>query len=153
LKKILILYHSQEYGNTKQMAEAIAEGVEQFGGSATLFNTNDERFDIEILRPFDAAAFGSPDYYSYIAGGLKVFIDDLYIARKTNREGLQNKPYGLFYSHGGGGRVRDYFEKLFSALNFGPKIGSTIESVGAPNDTILQVCREMGRDLVHAVDK
>ena len=135
------------------MAEAIAKGVERFGGSPTLFNTNDKRFDIELLRKYDAAAFGSPDYYSYIAGGLKVFVDDLYIARKTNREGLNNKPYGLFYSHGGGGRVRKYFESLFSALNFGPKIGTTIESVGAPNETILQVCRELGRDLVHAVEK
>ena len=135
------------------MAEAIAEGVEQFGGSATLFNTNTKRFDIEEFRKFDAAAFGSPDYYSYIAGGLKVFVDDLYIARKTNREGLANKPYGLFYSHGGGGRVREFFEKLFKALKIGPKIGTTIESVGAPNETILQVCREMGRDLVHAVEK
>jgi len=135
------------------MAEAIAEGVEQFGGKATLFNTNDKRFDIEEFRPFDAAAFGSPDYYSYIAGGLKVFVDDLYIARKTNRMGLDNKPYGLFYSHGGGGRVRDFFEKLFNALKIGQKIGTTIESVGAPNETILQVCRELGRDLVHAAEK
>lgn len=135
------------------MAEAVAEGVEQFGGSATLFNTNDKRFDIEEFRKFDAAAFGSPDYYSYIAGGLKVFVDDLYIARKTNREGLANKPYGLFYSHGGGGRVRDFFEKLFNALKVGQKIGFTIESVGSPNETILQVCRELGRDLVHAVEK
>ena len=153
MTSILILYHSQEYGNTKLMAEAIAEGVEQFGGKATLFNTNDKRFVIEEFRQFDAVAFGSPDYYSYIAGGLKTFVDDLYIARKSNREGLGNKPYSLFYSHGGGGRVREHFENLFRALKVGKKIGSTIESLGAPDDTVIQVCHELGRDLVHAVEK
>ena len=135
------------------MAEAVAEGAKTAGASVTLFNTNEDRFDSNNFRQFDAAAFGSPDYYSYVAGGLKVFVDDLYIARKTNREGLDNKPYGLFYSHGGGGRVRKYFEDLFRALKIGSKVGDTIESYGAPNETVLQVCQELGRDLVNAIKK
>lgn len=98
---LLVLYHSQEYGNTKAMAEAVAEGAQAAGAKVTLVNTNEKRLDIEEFRLFDAVAFGSPDYYSYIAGGLKVFVDDFYIARKVNRQGLEDKPFGLFYSHGG----------------------------------------------------
>jgi multimeric flavodoxin WrbA len=45
---------------------------------------------VEEYRHFDAVAFDSPDYYSYIAGGLKVFVDDWYIACKSNRQGLEN---------------------------------------------------------------
>jgi len=151
---VIVLYHAQQDGNTELMAEAIAKGAEQFGGSVTLYNTNEKRFDIEELRKYDAAAFGSPEYYNYTTGGLQIFIDDLFKARKNNREGLVNKPYGLFYYHKEGGKnAREFFEKLFRGFNFGPKIGSTIESVGAPDEAILQVCREMGRDLVHAVEK
>jgi NAD(P)H dehydrogenase (quinone) len=142
---LLILYHSQEYGNTAAMAEAIGEGARVAGAEVTLVNTNEKRLDVEQYRRFDAVAFGSPDYYSYIAGGLKVFVDDWYIAGKSNRQGLEDKPYGLFYSHGGGGAVRGPFEELFSRM--GSQVGKTIESYLRPNDTVLAACRELGRQL------
>lgn len=145
---LLVLYHSQEYGNTKAMAEAVAEGAQAAGAKVTLVNTNEKRLDIEEFRLFDAVAFGSPDYYSYIAGGLKVFVDDFYIARKVNRQGLEDKPYGLFYSHGGGGRVREQFEDLFRRLKIGSKVGKTIESYGGPNSKVLEECRKLGQQLV-----
>ncbi len=150
---MLVLYHSQEYGNTEAMAEAVADGARSAGAKVTLVNTNEKRLDIEQFRRFDVVAFGSPDYYSYIAGGLKVFVDDFYIARKTNRQGLEDKPYGLFYSHGGGGRVREPFEKLFSMMKLGAKIGETIESNGSPNSKVMEECRELGKQLVGKIEK
>jgi NAD(P)H dehydrogenase (quinone) len=146
---LLILYHSQEYGNTAVMAEAIGEGARTAGAAVTLVNTNEQRLDIEQYRRFDAVAFGSPDYYSYIAGGLKVFVDDWYIAGKSNRQGLEDKPYGLFYSHGGGGAVRGPFEALFSRM--GSQVGETIEAYLRPNDAVLGECRELGRQLADVV--
>ena len=146
---LLVLYHSQECGNTGAMAEAIREGARAAGADVTLVNSNEVRMDPEQYRGFDAVAFGSPDYYSYIAGGLKVFIDDRYIAKKSNSQGLTGKPYGLFYSHGGGGRVRGPLEDLFSRM--GSQVGETIESRGRPNDAVLEACRELGRQLAHAV--
>jgi NAD(P)H dehydrogenase (quinone) len=146
---ILVLYHSQEYGNTAAMAQAVGEGAMAAGADVTLVNTNEQRLDIELYRRFDAVAFGSPDYYSYVAGGLKVFVDDWYITRKSNRQGLENKPYGLFYSHGGGGRVRGPFQELFGRM--GSQVGETIESYGRPNDAVLEACRELGRQLADVV--
>jgi flavorubredoxin len=146
---ILILYHSQEYGNTAAMAQVIGEGARAAGADVTLVNTNEQRLDPEQYRHFDAVAFGSPDYWSYIAGGLKVFIDDWYIARKSNRRGLENKPYGLFYSHGGGGDVRGPLEKLFGRMGW--QVGETIESYGRPNNAVLRACRELGRQLANAM--
>ncbi len=131
------------------MAEAVAEGAEAAGAKVTLHNTNEERLDIEIYRSCDVAAFGSPDYYSYIAGTLKTFLDDWHIARKSNRAGLEDKPYGLFYSHGGGGAVRGPLEDLFKRM--GTKVGATIESKGRPDDRVLQACRELGKQLAAAV--
>ena len=146
---ILVLYHSQEYGNTAAMAQAVGEGARATGADVTLVNTNERRLDIDQYRQFDAVAFGSPDYYSYIAGGLKVFVDDWYIARKSNRRGLENKPYGLFYSHGGGGRVRDPLQKLFGRM--GSQVGETIESYGRPTDAVLEACRKLGRQLANRI--
>ncbi|MBU0492037.1 MAG: NAD(P)H-dependent oxidoreductase [Chloroflexi bacterium] len=145
---VLVLYHSQEYGNTAAMARAIGEGAESAGADVTLINTNEHRFDPEQYRDFDAVAFGSPDYWSYIAGGLKVFLDDWYIARKSNRRGMENKPYGLFYSHGGGGDVRGPLEELFGRM--GSPVGATIESYGRPDHTVLAACHELGRRLADA---
>jgi multimeric flavodoxin WrbA len=146
---ILVLYHSQEYGNTEAMAEAVGEGARAAGAEVTLVNTNAERLDPEQYRRFDAVAFGSPDYYSYIAGGLKVFLDDWYIARKSSRQGLEGKPYGLFYSHGGGGAVRRPLENLFGRM--GSQVGRAIESRGRPNAAVLAACRELGRQLAETV--
>ena len=146
---ILVLYHSQEFGNTAAMAEAVGEGARAAGAGVTLVNTNEERLDIKKYCRFDAVAFGSPDYWGYIAGGLKVFIDDWYIARKFSRQGLEDKPYGLFYSHGGGGAVRGPLEKLFSRM--GSKVGETIESYGRPDDAVLDACRGLGRQIANAI--
>jgi multimeric flavodoxin WrbA len=145
---ILVLYHSQEYGNTAAMAQAVGEGARAAGADVTLVNTNEQRLDPEQYRDFDAVAFGSPDYWSYIAGGLKVFIDDWYIAGKSSRRGLEDKPYGLFYSHGGGGRVRGPLEEIFGRMGW--QVGKTIESYGRPNRAVLEACRELGRKLAGA---
>ena len=105
--------------------------------------------DPEQYRGFDAVAFGSPDYYSYIAGGLKVFLDDWYIAKGSNSQGMTGKPYGLFLSHGGGGRARGPLEELFGRM--GTKVGETVASRGRPDDSVLEACRELGRQLANAV--
>jgi multimeric flavodoxin WrbA len=148
---VLVLYHSQEYGNTAAMARAIGEGARAAGADVTLVNTNEQRLDPEQYRDFDAVAFGSPDYWSYIAGGLKVFIDDWYIARKSSCRGLEGKPYGLFYSHGGGGRVRGPLEELFGRMGW--QVGETIESYGRANRAVLDTCHELGRKLADAVSQ
>ena len=88
MASVLVLYHSQEFGNTRAMAEALALGVKMAGGEVSTFNTNEGRLDIEMFRAADAVAFGTPDYYSYLAGGLKVFLDDWYIATQADPTGL-----------------------------------------------------------------
>jgi flavorubredoxin len=149
MTSLLVLYHSQEYGNTEAMARAVDAGARAAGAQVTLVNTNERRLDPDEYRRFDAVAFGSPDYYSTIAGGLKVFLDDWYIAQKSDSRGLKGKPYGLFLSHGGGGRARGPLEELFRRM--GTQVGQTVTSRGRPNDAVLEACRELGRRLAEAV--
>lgn len=146
--KILVLYHSQQHGNTEKMARAVAEGLEAEGCKATLHNANTKRYPIEEFAVYDGVAFGTPDYFSYIAGTLKTFMDDWYINR--NRPGYSGKPYAVFYSHGGGGRVKDSLS-LFSRV--GSQVGKHVDSSGAPTKTVLDQCRALGIELAKAAKK
>jgi multimeric flavodoxin WrbA len=97
MTKALVIYHSQEHGNTRKMAEAVAEGLKEAGCQTVLFNTNEDRFDVPSLSHFDCIAAGSPDYFSYVAGGLKTFVDDFYIHDVIKKTGsIKGKPVVLF---------------------------------------------------------
>jgi NAD(P)H dehydrogenase (quinone) len=137
--KALVLYHSQQHGNTEKMAEAVAEGLRSAGCEVTTHNTNDIRYPIEDYPQYSCVALGSPDYYSYIAGTMKTFMDDWYMHR--NEPGYMNKPHAVFYSHGGGGRVRASLS-LFNRL--GNQVGRTLESRGTPNEKVLKECKKLG---------
>jgi flavorubredoxin len=150
MTKALVLYHSQEHGNTAAMAEAVAEGLRDAGCEVDSFNTNDGRFDVQRFPQYDCVALGSPDYYSYIAGGLKTFMDDHYIADvRDGLKGLREKPYVLFYSHGGGGRVKDVMEHIFRRI--GTLIGEPLGSRGKPDEQTLQACRALGKKLAASI--
>ena len=150
MARALVLYHSQEFGNTAVMAEAVAEGLRDAGCEVDLFNTDEGRFDVTKFPQYDCAAFGSPDYYSYIAGGLKTFMDDHYIHDvRKGLGGLREKPYVLFYSHGGGGRVKDAMLRIFRRV--GTLIGEPVESRGRPDQQALEKCKALGRELAEAV--
>ncbi len=152
MTKALVLYHSQEFGNTKLMAEAVAGGLRDAGCDVDLFNTNDGRFDATTFPAYDCAAIGSPDYYSYIAGGLKTFIDDHYVEDVRNGlAGLKGKPYALFYSDAGGGRVRDIMPRIFRRI--GTQVGEMAESIGRPDAVVMEKCRALGTELARAVQR
>ena len=151
MAKALVLYHSQEFGNTAAMAEAVAEGLRDAGCEVDLFNTNDGRYDMTEFPKYDCVAIGSPDYYSYIAGGLKMFMDDHYIYDvRKGLVGLKDKPYVLFYSHGGGGKVKDNM-RIFRRI--GTLIGEPVGSRGRPDQQILENCRALGSELAKAVSE
>ncbi|MFC1713091.1 flavodoxin family protein [Candidatus Poribacteria bacterium] len=152
MAKALVLYHSQEFGNTAPMAEAVAQGLRDAGCEVDLFNTNDGRYDVTQFPQYDCAAFGSPDYYSYIAGGLKVFMDDHYIYDvRKGLEGLKGKPYALFYTHGGGGKVRDTMQGVFRRV--GTLVGEPLGSRGKPDAKVVEQCKALGKKLAEAVSQ
>jgi flavorubredoxin len=132
------------------MAEAVAEGLRQAGCEVDLFNTNDCRYDIAQFPQYDCVAFGSPDYYSYVAGGLKMFMDDHYIADvRQGMQGLKGKPYVLFYSHGGGGKVIDAMKRIFKRV--GTQVGEPVGSRGRPSPQVLDQCKALGKELAESV--
>jgi NAD(P)H dehydrogenase (quinone) len=146
--KALVLYHSQQVGNTGKMAEAVAEGLKGEKCEVTLHNTNEGRFDITKYPQYDCIALGTPDYFSYMAGTIKTFMDDWYI--KRNEPGYQQRPYVVFFTHGGGGKAKESFT-LFNRL--GTQIGKTVECQSTPNAQTLKMCKALGTELAKAVKK
>lgn len=116
---ILVIYHSQERGNTEALAELVARGIrEQGDAEVTMINTNvAQRVDIGRLAACDGFALGSPDYMSYVAGTIKQLFDDLYVARTQQGIDIADKPCVLFMTHGGGGNAVEPFRRLARRLN------------------------------------
>jgi multimeric flavodoxin WrbA len=150
MTNILIVYHSQQYGNTKILAEEVAAGVCDAGGEVTLINTNECRVTLEEVLGADAFALGTPDYYAYPAGTIKTFFDDLYLWDQAGQP-VKGKPAALFMSHGGGGRAKQPFETF--ADRFFKRTGETVTCGRPITDEARKRCFETGKTLVAAVAK
>ena len=145
MKKIIVIYHSQQYGNTKILAEAIAAGVREAGGKVNLINTNERRVLLEEFLAADAVAIGTPDYFSYVAGTIKTFFDDMYLWDQSGKS-VKGKRAVLFCSHGGGGKVREPLKSL--ADRFFQQVGETISSGRPISDEAKKKCHTLGKELV-----
>jgi multimeric flavodoxin WrbA len=145
--KIIVIYHSQQYGNTRVLAEALVEGAREAGAEVNLINTNERRVTLEEFLAADAVAIGTPDYFSYVAGTIKTFFDDMYLWDQSG-ESVKGKLAVLFCSHGGGGKVRQPFESL--TQRFFQQVGETVGSGRPISDEAKKKCLALGKELVSA---
>ncbi len=142
--KILIIYHSQQFGNTKLLAEAFAEGARQAGAEVALINTNEQRVSLDQFLAADAAGLGTPDYFSYLAGTMKTFFDDLFLWEQSGKA-VKGKPAALFFSHGGGGKVKQALESF--AQRFFQQVGETVEAKRPISSDAKQKCLALGKEV------
>lgn len=150
MKKILVVYHSQYKGNTKQMAELVAQGCRETKDvEVKLINVNEARVDMSELEACDGLALGTPDYYTYMAGGLKQFFDDAKIADYGGRP-VTGKPYVAFLTHGGGGGGIASVEKCAPSLKF-EKVADSVLVKEAPAGDDIEKSIELGRALARHV--
>jgi multimeric flavodoxin WrbA len=146
--KIIVIYHSQQYGNTKILAEALAEGAREAGAKVNLINTNERRVTLEEFLATDAVAIGSPDYFSYVAGTIKTFFDDMYLWDQAGKS-VKGKPAVLFFSCGGGGKVKQPLESL--AQRFFQQVGETVGSERPISNEAKKKCLALGKELAKAL--
>ncbi len=152
MSHILIVYHSQQQGNTRKMAELVAEGCRQVKDTKVdLINVNEERVDIDLAEGVDGYALGSPDYFTYMAGGLKQFFDDMLIAAWGGKK-IKGKPYVAFMTHGGGGGGIKSIEALAKALEL-VQVAPSATCKGAPEGPSAEKSIELGRKLAEHVAK
>ena len=146
MKKIMVIYHSQEKGNTKRLAELVSKGCAQVEGiKVQMVNVNEARIDMKEFERSDGVALGTPDYFSYMAGGLKQFFDDAMIARWEGRN-IEGKPYVAFCTHGGGGTAIKSVEKLAEAVGF-KKVAPSVTCQGSPKGDVVKEAILLGKTL------
>jgi len=145
MSKILVIYHSQQFGNTKGLAEALAEGARESGAEVELINTNERRVTLNEFLATDGVAIGTPDYFSYVAGTIKTLFDDIYLWDQAGKP-VKGKPAALFFSHGGGGRVKQPLEAF--AQRFFQQVGETVEGRRPISDEAKKKCNALGKELV-----
>jgi len=73
MQKVLIVYYSRG-GNTRKMAELIADGVKSEGMEAAVRDVKDVLAD-DLLQ-YDGLVFGSPTYYGTMCAEIKKLFDD-----------------------------------------------------------------------------
>jgi NAD(P)H dehydrogenase (quinone) len=154
---VLIVYESRT-GNTRLMAEAVADGVISTGLESKLVDVKDAT-QTDMLNAAGIIV-GSYTSYGILAGGTKEFFDR---SVKIHRK-LQGKVGGAFASSGelGGGNEATVLSILQMMLVHGmiiqgdstaPHFGAV--AIGKPNAKNLKSCRDLGMrvaGLIKALD-
>jgi len=95
MKNVLVGYYSRT-GNTKKMAEFIAEGIRMTGITVELIKTSEIKSEKD-LEGYDGFVFGCPTYHRDLTEGMKRF---LFVAEKANLVGKMGGAFGS-YTHSG----------------------------------------------------
>ncbi len=148
-KKVLILYYSRS-GNTKKMAEAIAEPLKSSTISVTVEDV--EKCDISSLPSYDGIVLGSPTYFSNMAWQVKKVIDESIVHYRGRK--LKGKVAGIFTSAGSSSNGKDCLKMLEVALGFhhGMKVVESLLRVDRESDQEVEKrCQEYGKKLVKEI--
>lgn len=145
--EVLVLYYSRT-GRTEALARAVAEGVEAVEGASASV----KRVDYATVDDFiscDGVAFGSPNYFSYMAGLMKDFFDKAL----SIREKVTGKPAAVFTSGGGSSdSALLSLERMINSFRL-QKAADGVVSHGAPSSGDLASCRELGEALAKSALK
>ena len=95
MSRALVVYHSGT-GNTKAMAQTVAEGIITVADVEVIWKEAEQASVIDLVDA-DAIAFGSPTYFSYMAGALKTLFDKAWPSRNE----IEGKPFVAFTSGAG----------------------------------------------------
>ncbi len=141
MPKVLVAYYSKT-GNTKQVAEAIAEGAKSVKGvDVEIKNVAD--INAREAVEADGFAFGSPAYFSMMSGPLLTLLTDFYFVR----EKLDGKPMVAFAT-GGGSQTKTTanIESILKAFN--PKLILPGLAIGNKiSETDKQQAKQLGEKL------
>ena len=139
--QVLVVYHSQS-GNTEAAAAAVAKGAGTVAGTEVSVKEALQATQEDLLS-CDALAVGTPDYFSYMAGGLKDFFDRTYYPTQGQVTG---KPCGIFVTHGGGGKAVASVESICNSFKF-RLVGSPVLVKNSPDAEAQAELAELGRQL------
>jgi len=155
MAKLLIVYYSRS-GNTKSMAELIAEGAQSGGVEVELKEVADAK--VEHLLAADGIIMGTPTYYGAMAAEIKKLLDDS-VARHGK---LDDKVGGAFTSSAniGGGNETTILGILQAMLIHGMVLKGDPQgdhygpvAIGAPDKRCTQQCKRYGQRIAELTSR
>jgi len=151
MAKAIVIYYSRT-GNTKKMAEFIAEGLEKEKIEVSLKKT--EEVKVEELLKYDAIIIGSPTYYGTMAYPIKKLLDDFVKFHGS----LDGKVGAAFSSSAniGGGNETTILDILNAMLIHGMIIQGDPQgdhygavSIGSPDERVKKQCFRMAKRIAN----
>ncbi len=143
----LVIYYSRS-GNTKEMAETIAEAMNS-AGLATRCKSVDEA-KVDDLLTADAIVVGSPTYYGRMAAPVAQLFDDS-VGKHGRLDGKIGAAFSSSANIGGGNETT-----IVSIINMMLIHGMIVQgdpqgdhygpvSIGKPDDRVISQCTRRGR--------
>ncbi len=136
MKQILVMYYSKS-GNTEKIAQSLGDELTRLikdKGMPDLGVVIKKVTDVSVQEVVDArgVAIGTPDYFSYMAGQVKILFDELW----ERRDEVASKPAMGFVSHGGGGKAKNSLADMAKHFKWKAalgKMGFAFGIEGAPD--------------------
>ena len=143
----LVIYYSRS-GNTKEMAETIAEAMNSAGLATRCKSVSETKVD--DLLTVDAIVVGSPTYYGRMAAPVAQLFDD-----SVGKHGQLNGKIGAAFSSSaniGGGNETTIVSIINMMLIHGMIVQGDPQgdhygpvSIGKPDDRVISQCTRRGR--------
>jgi NAD(P)H dehydrogenase (quinone) len=156
--QILVLFYSKG-GNTRKLAQAVAEGVDQVPGVSSVLKRTDEVAKEDFLSA-SGVIVGSPVYFGLMAAPLKKVLDEAVGIRRQ----MEGKVGAAFATSGdpSGGKETTMMSIIQALLIYGMVIvGDPMSAtghygtacVGAPDDEACNNGLKLGRRVAELVLK
>lgn len=140
LKKIAVIYWTGS-GNTKMMAEAVAEGAGREGADVTVLAVGEASKEDVLMA--DGVALGCPSMGNEVLeeAEMEPFVESF------RKDDLEGKPLALFgsYGWGDGQWMRDWADRIKDCGGQLVAEGLTVQNT--PDDVALDACRALGAKL------
>ncbi len=155
MAKAIVIYYSRS-GNTKEMAQIIANAIKEADVQVDCKSVNDVK--AEDLLDYDAIVVGSPTYYGHMAGPIKQLFDDT-VSFHGKLDGKVGAAFTSSANIGGGNEttVMGIIEAMLIAGcivqgdpqgdHYGPV------SIGKPDERVRRQCMRRGRRIAELAKK
>ena len=143
MPKVVVIYLSTS-GNTKKMADAIAEGARSRNVDAEIMNFHEAR--IEDIKDADAIAIGSSTFYYKMLPPMEKFIESLEKANVADKVGA------AFGSYGWSGEAPVMIAEKMRELGM-KVIDPVLRIQYEPAEKDLEECKRLGKDIAAKIKK
>jgi flavorubredoxin len=137
--KVLVVYNTRR-GETKAIANLIAEGLRFEGAEAKAVNVTDVKKEAD-LEGYDGYVFGSATYHGEMMQGMKTM---LFLAEKVDLEGKVGGSFGAFgWSGEAPERIYETMKNIFKMDMVGDPLRLKSSSLGGGT----QMAQDYGRSI------